>query len=163
MHKGRGELFVPVVHTGSQSDRMHGQWGRLLCRRKLAGTAPSASTRPIDWYAHVQPAPFVPYLAPAQGAFTLVILRFNWSWCRPRIKALDDISRPGILGNVIREIKVDRRSKGMLIIFSAESDVPNCPILIISFVHLNQSRVMSIKRRFCVRRYNYFVCTDKTS
>lgn len=74
-------------YTGSQSDRMRGQWGGLLCRRKLAGIAPSASTRPIDWYAHVQPAPFVPYLAPAQGAFTLVILRFNWSWCRPRIKA----------------------------------------------------------------------------
>jgi len=55
-------------------------------------------------------------------------------------KGPDDISRPGILGNVIREIKVERRSKGMLIIFSAEPepDVPNCPTL---SVRSSQSRV----------------------
>lgn len=81
-------------------------------------------------------------------------------------KGPDDISRPAILGNVIREIKVERRSKGMLIIFSVEPNVSNCPTLFVS----SQSRVHAdrpgadfahaTKRDF--RNYSAYVM-DKTS
>lgn len=77
-------------------------------------------------------------------------------------KGSDDISRPGILGNVIREIKVERRSKGMLIIFSAEPNVSNCPIL---FVRPSQSRVLAdrteilrMQRKRDFRNYSAYVC-----
>lgn len=67
-------------------------------------------------------------------------------------KGPDDISRPGILGNVIREIKVERRSKGMLIIFSAEPNVSNCPTLFVrsrtnrAYVYADRAEILRVQR-----------------
>lgn len=61
---GGGLLSVVPVHPEANPIECTDNEERGLAPLpEEAGAAPSVSTRPIDWYAHVQPAPFVPYLA----------------------------------------------------------------------------------------------------